>query len=233
MHHSYPRNDCSIGIRRPGSLPAPSTSRGPLRRRAYASSQLRASAVRSAGACWPPGRCGRSPPEVTVRPIALATPMQSMTRSRRGDSPPSWLDVRPVGATRHGAVATDADRCRIPPLPLSGVVIASTRATTAATPRTPEIAEPVWIGPAWKPCNKVGTSTSSGYFGARVHVRRRLRARPASSLRRDHVHLTRTTDTGVGPHRRPRAVRRGGRAPPDREHPRRRRADVRPRVLRQ
>jgi N-acetylmuramoyl-L-alanine amidase len=88
----------------------------------------------------------------------------------------------------------------IPPLPLSGIVIAldpghnGGNASHAAA-----IATPVWIGTAWKPCNKVGTSTASGYpehaftFDVALRVKASLEYFGAS------VHLTRTTDTGVGP----------------------------------
>ena len=62
-----------------------------------------------------------------------------------------------------------------------------------------EIAKKVWIGTAWKPCNKVGTSTTGGYpeHAFTFDVAKRVKA----SL--EHfgatVHMTRTTDTGVGP----------------------------------
>ena len=49
------------------------------------------------------------------------------------------------------------------PLPLSGVVIALDPGHNGGNAaHASEIAEPVWIGTMWKPCNKVGTSTTAG-----------------------------------------------------------------------
>jgi N-acetylmuramoyl-L-alanine amidase len=85
-------------------------------------------------------------------------------------------------------------------LPLAGVVIAidpGHNGGNASHPST--IARRVWIGNAWKPCNKVGTATSSGfsehrfsYLVARL-AQTRLQALGAT------VYLTRTSDRGVGP----------------------------------
>ena len=88
----------------------------------------------------------------------------------------------------------------LPPGPLGGIVIAldpghnGGNASHAAA-----IATPVWIGTAWKPCNKVGTSTPAGYaehafnFDVARRVEASLQALGAT------VFMTRTTDTGVGP----------------------------------
>jgi N-acetylmuramoyl-L-alanine amidase len=87
-----------------------------------------------------------------------------------------------------------------PPLPLSGVVIALDPGHNGGNAaHAAEIAEPVWIGTGWKPCNKVGTSTSSGYpehaftFDVALRVKASLESFGAT------VFMTRTTDTGVGP----------------------------------
>jgi N-acetylmuramoyl-L-alanine amidase len=96
-----------------------------------------------------------------------------------------------------GPVATTG---RATTLPLTGVVIAidpghnGGNATHAS-----QISKLVWIGTAWKPCNSVGTTTTSGFTEHRLNwlvargVQARLEALGAT------VYLTRTSDTGVGP----------------------------------
>jgi N-acetylmuramoyl-L-alanine amidase len=88
----------------------------------------------------------------------------------------------------------------LPPLPLSGVVIALDPGHNGGNAsHASQIATPVWIGTAWKPCNKVGTSTAAGYaehaftFDVALRVKHTLEAFGAT------VRMTRTTDTGVGP----------------------------------
>jgi N-acetylmuramoyl-L-alanine amidase len=87
-----------------------------------------------------------------------------------------------------------------PPRPLAGMVVALDPGHNGGNAsHASQIARKVWIGTAWKPCNKVGTSTTSGYaehaftFDVALRVRAGLRALGAT------VYLTRTTDTGVGP----------------------------------
>jgi N-acetylmuramoyl-L-alanine amidase len=88
----------------------------------------------------------------------------------------------------------------VPPLPLSGVVIALDPGHNGGNAaHATEIAEPVWIGTMWKPCNKVGTSTTGGYpehaftFDVAQRVKGSLEYFGAT------VYMTRTSDTGVGP----------------------------------
>lgn len=87
-----------------------------------------------------------------------------------------------------------------PPGPLAGIVIAldpghnGGNATHAA-----EIATPVWIGTAWKPCNKVGTSTAAGYAEHAFNFDVALRVKGSLEAFGATVFMTRTTDTGVGP----------------------------------
>src|SRR5262245_11735222 len=88
----------------------------------------------------------------------------------------------------------------IPPKPLSGVVIAldaghnGGNATHAA-----EIAKLVWIGTAWKPCNKVGTSTLGGYAEHAFNFDVALRVKGGLEALGATVFMTRENDTGVGP----------------------------------
>lgn len=94
---------------------------------------------------------------------------------------------------------------RTPPIvagrpPLAGVVVALDPGHNGGNAaHAAEIAKLVWIGNGWKPCNQVGTSTVSGYpehaftFDVALRVKASLEALGAT------VHLTRTTDTGVGP----------------------------------
>jgi N-acetylmuramoyl-L-alanine amidase len=85
-------------------------------------------------------------------------------------------------------------------LPLAGLVIALDAGHNGGNAaHASEIAEPVWIGTMWKPCNKVGTSTVAGYpehaftFDVALRTKASLEAFGAT------VFMTRTTDTGVGP----------------------------------
>jgi N-acetylmuramoyl-L-alanine amidase len=87
-----------------------------------------------------------------------------------------------------------------PPLPLSGVVIALDPGHNGGNAaHAAQIAEPVWIGTMWKPCNKVGTSTPSGYPEHAFTFDVALRVKASLEWFGATVHLTRTTDTGVGP----------------------------------
>lgn len=85
-------------------------------------------------------------------------------------------------------------------LPLNGIVIALDPGHNGGNAaHATEIARKVWIGNGWKPCNKVGTSTRSGYAEHRFNilvakaVRTRLEALGAT------VFMTRTTNDGWGP----------------------------------
>ena len=85
-------------------------------------------------------------------------------------------------------------------LPLDGIVIALDPGHNGGNAaHATEIARKVWIGNGWKPCNKVGTSTTSGYAEHRFNlvvakaVRTRLEALGAT------VFMTRTTNDGWGP----------------------------------
>ena len=85
-------------------------------------------------------------------------------------------------------------------LPLQGIVIALDPGHNGGNAaHATEIARKVWIGNGWKPCNKVGTSTRSGYpehrfdFLLAKAVRTRLQALGAT------VFMTRTTNDGWGP----------------------------------
>ena len=84
--------------------------------------------------------------------------------------------------------------------PLDGIVIALDPGHNGGNAaHATEIARKVWIGNGWKPCNKVGTSTTSGYAEHRFNllvakaVRTRLEALGAT------VFMTRTTNDGWGP----------------------------------
>jgi N-acetylmuramoyl-L-alanine amidase len=87
-----------------------------------------------------------------------------------------------------------------PVLPLAGIVIAVDPGHNGGNASHPAlIARRVWIGNGWTACNKVGTTTVSGYtehrfnFAVALRVKARLEALGAT------VFLTRTSDTGVGP----------------------------------
>lgn len=87
-----------------------------------------------------------------------------------------------------------------PPKPLYGVVIAldpGHNGGNAAHAST--IAKLVWIGTAWKPCNKVGTTTPAGYPEHAFTFDVALRAKAGLEALGATVYMTRTTDTGVGP----------------------------------
>ena len=87
-----------------------------------------------------------------------------------------------------------------PPLPLSGVVIALDAGHNGGNAaHAAQIATPVWIGTAWKPCNKVGTSTSGGYSEHAFNFDVALRVKASLEFFGATVFMTRTTDTGVGP----------------------------------
>jgi N-acetylmuramoyl-L-alanine amidase len=118
---------------------------------------------------------GRLAALVAVLTLALPSPLLA------ADRPPPTVVGLPVG-------------------PLGGVIIALDPGHNGGNAaHASEIAQPVWIGTAWKPCNKVGTSTTSGYsehaftFDVALRVKRGLETLGAT------VYLTRTTDTGVGP----------------------------------
>ncbi|HET9344755.1 MAG TPA: N-acetylmuramoyl-L-alanine amidase [Candidatus Limnocylindrales bacterium] len=88
----------------------------------------------------------------------------------------------------------------LPPLPLSGVVIALDPGHNGGNAsHASQIATPVWIGTAWKPCNKVGTSTSAGYPEHAFTFDVALRVKASLEYFGATVFMTRTTDTGVGP----------------------------------
>jgi N-acetylmuramoyl-L-alanine amidase len=87
-----------------------------------------------------------------------------------------------------------------PPLPLSGIVIALDPGHNGGNAsHASEIATPVWIGTMWKPCNKVGTSTPSGYPEHAFTFDVALRVKASLEYFGATVYMTRTTDTGVGP----------------------------------
>jgi N-acetylmuramoyl-L-alanine amidase len=84
--------------------------------------------------------------------------------------------------------------------PLAGVVIALDPGHNGGNAaHAAQIRKPVWIGNAYKPCNKVGTSTTSGYpehaftFDVALRVKASLEKLGAA------VFLTRPNDTGYGP----------------------------------
>ena len=104
------------------------------------------------------------------------------------------------GAT--GARAVDPSPPLATPLapPLAGIVIAVDPGHDGGNAGHPaQISRRVWIGNGWKACNTVGTRTASGYpehrftYAVAMRVKARLEALGAT------VHLTRTSDTGVGP----------------------------------
>ncbi len=99
--------------------------------------------------------------------------------------------------------------------PLSGIVIALDPGHNGGNAaHAAEIRKPVWIGNGYKPCNQVGTSTLSGYpehafnFDVALRVKASLEFYGASVyMTQDHRHGLRTV------RRRPRPVRREGKAP--------------------
>jgi N-acetylmuramoyl-L-alanine amidase len=85
-------------------------------------------------------------------------------------------------------------------LPLAGrVIVLDPGHNGGNASHLDEISQRVWIGNGWKPCNRVGTETRAGYPEHRLNwaVARRVKAR-LEELGAT-VHLTRTSDTGVGP----------------------------------
>lgn len=85
-------------------------------------------------------------------------------------------------------------------LPLAGIVIALDPGHNGGNAtHLAEISRKVWIGNAWKPCNKVGTRTADGFPEHRFNwlVARTVKAR-LEALGAE-VHLTRPSDTGWGP----------------------------------
>ena len=88
----------------------------------------------------------------------------------------------------------------LPPGPLAGIVIALDPGHNGGNAaHAAEIATPVWIGTAWKPCNKVGTSTAAGYTEHAFNFDVALRVKGSLEALGATVFLTRTSDTGVGP----------------------------------
>jgi N-acetylmuramoyl-L-alanine amidase len=118
-----------------------------------------------------------------------------------------WTRLAAVAVAVALSVPLAADATRpppttggFPPLPLTGVVIAIDPGHNGGNAaHASQIATPVWIGTGWKPCNKVGTTTMSGYpehaftFDVALRVKASLESFGAT------VFMTRTTDTGVGP----------------------------------
>ena len=99
-----------------------------------------------------------------------------------------------------GAGSPTVGRSEAAALPLADIVIAIDPGHNGGNAaHATQIARKVWIGNAWKPCNKVGTTTVSGYpehrfnFAVALRVKARLEALGAT------VYLTRPSDTGVGP----------------------------------
>lgn len=86
------------------------------------------------------------------------------------------------------------------PLPLAGVVIALDPGHNGGNAaHAAQIGRRVWIGNGYKPCNKVGTSTRSGYPEHRFNFDVALRVKASLESFGATVHLTRRTDTGWGP----------------------------------
>jgi N-acetylmuramoyl-L-alanine amidase len=99
------------------------------------------------------------------------------------------------------ALARDAPTVvGIPPKPLRNLIIALDPGHNGGNASHPaEIATLVWIGNQWKPCNKVGTSTSSGYSEHAFNFDVALRTKWLLESLGATVYMTRTSDTGVGP----------------------------------
>ncbi len=62
-----------------------------------------------------------------------------------------------------------------------------------------QIRKRVWIGNRWKPCNQVGTSTTSGYPEHAFNFDVALRVKASLEKLGATVYLTRPNDTGWGP----------------------------------
>ena len=100
-----------------------------------------------------------------------------------------------------------------PQLPLSGIVIALDPGHNGGNAaHASQIATPVWIGTGWKPCNKVGTSTPSGYpeHAFTFDVASRAKAEPRGA-RGHSVPDAHDRHRRRAVHQRPRAVRGEGR----------------------
>lgn len=84
--------------------------------------------------------------------------------------------------------------------PLAGVVIAIDPGHNGGNAtHIAEISRKVWIGNAWKPCNKVGTRTLSGFSEHRLNWLVALRVKARLEALGATVHLTRDSDKGWGP----------------------------------
>jgi N-acetylmuramoyl-L-alanine amidase len=84
--------------------------------------------------------------------------------------------------------------------PLIGVVIALDPGHNGGNAsHSAEISKQVWIGNGYKPCNQVGTGTTSGYPEHAFTFDLALRVKASLESFGAKVYLTRTTDTGVGP----------------------------------
>lgn len=87
-----------------------------------------------------------------------------------------------------------------PPPPLAGVVIAVDAGHNGGNAaHAARIARLVWVGTRWKPCDRAGTTTVSGYTEHRFNFRVALRVKVRLEALGATVYLTRTTDTGWGP----------------------------------
>jgi N-acetylmuramoyl-L-alanine amidase len=84
--------------------------------------------------------------------------------------------------------------------PLAGVVVALDPGHNGGNAaHAAQIRKPVWIGNGYKPCNKVGTSTKSGYSEHAFTFDVALRVKAGLEKLGATVYLTRTNDTGWGP----------------------------------
>ncbi len=84
--------------------------------------------------------------------------------------------------------------------PLAGVVIALDPGHNGGNAsHAAEIRKRVWIGNGYKPCNQVGTSTRGGYPEHAFNFDVALRVKSSLEKFGAKVHMTRSTDTGVGP----------------------------------
>lgn len=84
--------------------------------------------------------------------------------------------------------------------PLAGVVIALDPGHNGGNAsHAAQIRKRVWIGNGYKPCNKVGTSTTSGYPEHAFTFDVALRVKASLEMLGAAVFLTRPNDTGFGP----------------------------------
>jgi N-acetylmuramoyl-L-alanine amidase len=102
--------------------------------------------------------------------------------------------------TLAGGPGAATARAADPTLPLAGIVVAIDPGHNGGNAaHAAEIAKLVWVGTRWKPCNKVGTSTVSGFsehhFNWLVAGRVKVRLEALGAT----VYLTRTSDIGWGP----------------------------------